>query len=83
MEHDCWRPPSLPTSTFRNLPTFGGTTYRKPDKRQPEARRKNAYWFSKTRSGGDMLLQHRGLAPVAFRDWGGGAELGRPGSVTI
>jgi hypothetical protein len=70
MEQNCWRPPSLPNTSYRKLKTFGGRTVRKPATDSEEKRRLAAYWFvQKHRRGGDAMLHHRTLNPVIIRDW--------------
>ncbi|MCO1575133.1 hypothetical protein M8C13_05090 [Crossiella sp. SN42] len=69
MQADCWHPPSAPISNYRKAKTFGGSTFRTPDKRTEEIRATNAASFAKNRRGGTVVLHHRTLSPVVYRAW--------------
>ncbi|RLK58434.1 hypothetical protein [Actinokineospora cianjurensis] len=75
MEHDCWRPPSPPNTTYRALKTFAGPTHPKPAHNADTRRHDNATWFTRHRRGGDTLLHHRTLNPIIIRDWSPRMEL--------
>ncbi|MEV7551927.1 hypothetical protein AB0N89_20090 [Amycolatopsis sp. NPDC089917] len=76
IEHDSWKPPSLPNYDFRSLKTFAGPAgFRRAGKDADTKRRTSAAWFVKHQHGGDAMLYHRHLNPVVIRDWSTRMEL--------
>lgn len=75
IQDDCWRRPSLPVGNYRTAITFGGSSFRKPDKRHEQSRTTGSFWFGKNRHAGTVMLHHRSMAPVIFRDWGPKPEI--------
>ena len=59
----------MPAGNYRTAKTFGGSTFRKPDKRHEQSRKTSAFWFGQNRRAGTVILHHRSMAPVIFRDW--------------
>ncbi|CRK55298.1 hypothetical protein [Alloactinosynnema sp. L-07] len=64
IEQTCWRPPSQPGIHFRMDRTFGGNSYRKPDKRGIASNLFRAQQFAGDRNRPTSLIYHRTLATV-------------------
>jgi hypothetical protein len=69
IDDDCWRPPSLPPTTYRTLPGFGNPTITKPHQHSIHRHHRSAHWFARNRRGGRVILYHRHIGPVLARDW--------------
>ena len=69
IQNDSWRRPSLPAGNYRTAPTFGGRSFSKPTKHHEQIRQTGADSFGRNRRAGALILHHRHLAAVCFRDW--------------
>jgi hypothetical protein len=69
IDDDCWRPPSLPPTTYRTLPGFGNPTITKPNQHSLDRHHRSAHWFARNRRGGRVILYHRHVGSVLARDW--------------
>ena len=68
IDQDCHQPPSLPKTTYRAPRGYGVTTSR-PNQQSIDRHRRSTTWFARNRHGGRVILYHRHLGPVLFRDW--------------
>ncbi|GIE92815.1 hypothetical protein Ari01nite_02800 [Paractinoplanes rishiriensis] len=69
IDDDCWRPPTLPPTTYRTLPGFGNPTITKPNQHSLDRHHRSARWFARNRRGGRVILYHRHVGSVLARDW--------------
>jgi hypothetical protein len=69
IDDDCWRPPSLPPTTYRTRPGFGNPTITKPNQHSLDRHHRSAHWFARNRRGGRVILYHRHVGSVLARDW--------------
>lgn len=75
IEQDCWRPPSLPTGSYRTMRAFGGGHLPKHREQSLSSHRRSAHWFGLNRKAGQTMLHHRNLGAVLIRDWSQNMEL--------
>jgi hypothetical protein len=75
IDDDCWRPPSLPRTTYRTQRGFGGHTIPKVNQHSIDRHQRSARWFARNRLGGRGILYHRHVGPVLARDWSRRMEL--------
>jgi hypothetical protein len=75
IDQDCWQPPSLPKTTYPALRRYGGGTPPKINQQSLDRHRRSATWFARNRQAGRVILYHRHLGPVLFRDWSTPADL--------
>jgi len=69
IDDDCWRPPSLPRTTYRTQRGFGAHTIPKAHQHSIDRHQRSARWFARNRKGGRGILYHRHMCPVLARDW--------------
>ena len=69
IDDDCWRPPSLPRTTYRTQRGFGGQSIPKTNQHSLDRHARSARWFARNRLGGRGILYHRHVGSVLARDW--------------
>lgn len=70
IEHDCWRPPSAPPSTFPAAPGHRRPSQLAKVNGQSLARHdRSLLWFQRRRRPGNVLLHHRTVHPAVVREW--------------
>jgi hypothetical protein len=69
MIFDCWRPPSLPDTTFPDTRHHGAIHPPKVGAQSRDRHSRSAFWFAHTRRGGGAILHHRHIRSVLIRDW--------------
>jgi hypothetical protein len=69
IDDDCWRPPSLPRTTYRTQRGFGGQSIPKVNQHSIDRHRRSARWFARNRLGGRGILYHRHVGSVLAREW--------------
>lgn len=69
MQHDSWRPPSRPHTTFPDTREHGSISRPKASTQSLERQERSALWFAVNRRGGSGILHHRHIRPVLIRAW--------------
>ena len=71
IEQDCWRAPSQPPATFASAPGHRrpGHLAKAVTKASRDRHDNSAWWFSRNRRPGSVILHHRTVHPVVIRAW--------------
>lgn len=71
IEQDCWRAPSQPPATFASAPGHRrpGHLAKAVTKASRDRHDNSAWWFSRNRRPGNVILHHRTVHPVVRPEW--------------